>query len=100
MSIEQGYRLVTRTFVAFFLFWIFADALALPHEFLGLMHHIHLLFFARQMGKYIDDESYWLRYYIISCSETGLQIVIYFWLAGWFYRGSPALRRFFIAAQD
>jgi hypothetical protein len=100
MSMEQGYRLVTRTFVAFFLFWIFVDALALPGEFLGLMHHLHLLGMARQMDQFVGEETYWVRYYTLALCENVIRIVVFFWLAGWFYRGAPALRRFFIASEE
>ena len=98
MTSEQGFRMVTRALAIYSLFWLVDEILISPADVMGLLHHIRLLHTAHQMTRYIyiDDETYWVRYYAWLTCERTIKIGLSFWAAIWFYRGSPQLKKFFL----
>lgn len=94
MSNELVFRYITRSFVIFFLFWIFVDLLAVPREVVSLNHSIHLLRLADPRRTDLIENTYWVRYYAISLTETLIKVAVYLGIIPYFYRGAPALRRF------
>jgi hypothetical protein len=100
MTTEQGFRLVTRALAIYSLFWLVDEIVLAPTDVVGLVHHLRLLGMARDMGKYVSDETYWVRYYTeLTCMRV-IMAVLSLWMAMYFYRGGAALRKFFLPDTD
>jgi hypothetical protein len=99
MSTELAFRYITRAFALFFLFWILVDVAALPGEIISIMHSIHRLQMANPLQDSFGENKYWVRYYGIYLAENLFKIAVYFILVPYFYRGAPALKRFFEAEK-
>ena len=99
MTKEQGFRLVTRALVVYFLFWVISDLVALPQDILPMARYWHRYVMAKQMNQFVSEETYWLRYYALRCCALIIEVTAWLWAAGWFYRGAPAIRRFFLEAD-
>jgi hypothetical protein len=100
MTTNQGFRLVTRALAVACLIWFLSDAIALPTDLLGLIHYVRMVHLAREMGKFIEEENYWIRYYSIRLCELLIGMGIALLLARWFYRGGVSVRRFFLPETD
>jgi hypothetical protein len=96
MTTEQGFRFVTRALTVYFLFWCLSEVLYLPADVIGVVRHLRLLHMAREMDKYVSEETYWFRYYTELVCMRVVMAVLSFWMALYFYRGGARLRRFFL----
>jgi hypothetical protein len=100
MTTEQGFRFVTRALTIYSLFWFVDLTFYLPVDIIGVTHHLRLLGLARETGRSINDEVYWVRYYM----EIGVFKAIFAILSGWlsvsFYRGSGWLRKFLLIETE
>jgi hypothetical protein len=99
MTSEQGFRMVTRALAIYSLFWLVEEILLSPADVMGLLHHIRLLQIAHDMNRYIDEETYWVRYYAWHACERAIKIGLSFWAVIWFYRGSSQLKKFFLSDE-
>jgi hypothetical protein len=96
MTTEQGFRLVTRALTVFSLFWVVSEILYFPADVIGVAHHLQLLRMAREMDKYVAEETYWVRYYAELVCMRIIMVTLSLWMALIFYQGGPRLRRFFL----
>jgi hypothetical protein len=96
---DEGFRLVTRGFALVSLVWCVGNLLMLPSEAFALLHHLQHLRLAREMGRFVEDETYWTRYYAsLTCGRIALT-AIDLWLALWLYRGAVGARKFFLPEE-
>jgi hypothetical protein len=100
MTTEQGFRFVTRALTISSLFWFASELLYLPTDIVGIMHHTRLLHLAREMDKYVSDETYWVRYYMELAAMRALMVALSICLAFYFYSGGAWLRKFFLIEAE
>ena len=55
---------------------------------------------AREVGKYVGEETYWVRYYMELTAMRALMAALSVWLASFFYRGGAWLRKFFLIETE
>jgi hypothetical protein len=95
MTYEQGIRIATRTFAAYLLVWAVADTMYLPREFMSVTHE----FRGSESVFSAFAGSYFARLYIMYLAENVLRIALLLLAAGWFYRCTPHIHRFFTATD-
>jgi hypothetical protein len=99
MTYEQGIRIASRTFAAYLLFWVVSDATLLPRQVLDIVHEVK--------GPLLDlswfsafKASFYMRVYILYLAENMLRMAMWLMAAGWFYRCTPRIQRFFAATDS
>jgi hypothetical protein len=102
MTFQQGVHIACRALSVFFLFWVVTALTALPRESMVVWHYSHELSLARaNPGARADDLAvYLLREYGLTLAETVLKIALWSMAAGYFYRCSPRILRFFAESQS
>src|ERR1700689_5140836 len=95
MTSDDGFRLVTRALALCCLIWFVSNLIFLPSDVIAVLHHMHRLRLAREMDRFVEDETYWTRYYASWACARAVVAVVALWLALWLYRGAAGVRKFF-----
>jgi hypothetical protein len=95
MTSEEGFCLVTRGLAFCCLIWFASNLMFLPSDSIAILHHVHHLRQAQEMGRFVEDETYWTRYYASWACARAIGAVVALWLGLWLYRGGVGVRKFF-----
>ena|ERR1700721_911981 len=95
MTSDDGFRLVTRALALCCLIWFVSNLIFLPSDVIAVLHHMHRLRLAREMDRFVEDETYWTRYYASWACARAIGMVVALWFASWLYRGAAGVREFF-----
>ena len=98
MTYEQGIRIASRTFAAYLLFWVISDATLIPRQVLDIVHEVKGPIVDRSVFSAFKA-SFYLRVYILYLFENILRMALWLMAAGWFYRCTPRIQRFFTAQE-
>lgn len=96
MTLNDGFRLITRALALCCIIWSVGTLLLIPTDVIGMMRHLQALRLAQQVGRYVEEERYWTRYYSSLAFGRVLGLAVDLWLARWLYRGAAGVRKFFL----
>jgi hypothetical protein len=100
MTRDEGFRLVTRALAFVCLLWFIDNLLFLPVDAVAVFHHLQRLHLARETGRFVEDETYWTRYYAAWTCMRAVGMAIALWFALWLCRGGNAVRKFFLSDES
>jgi hypothetical protein len=95
MTSDDGFRLVTRALALCCIIWSLSNLLLIPTDVIGIMRHLEALRLAHQAGRFVEEETYWTRYYSSLAFGRVVGLAVNLWLARWLYRGATGVRKFF-----
>jgi hypothetical protein len=100
ISKKDAVVLLTRLISLYLIFWAITDALALPLELNSFLHYLHE--HVELPASVLAGEnpasataSYWMRHYFLEVIQNVLRIVLWLFIAGWFYRCGRRIQKFF-----
>lgn len=100
MTREEGFHFVTRALAFVCFLWFIDNLLSLPVDALAVFHHLQRLHLAREMGHFVEDETYWTRYYAGWTCMRAVGMAIALWLALWLCRDGKTVRKFFLPEES